>query len=400
MGSSANLAHINPEIVAWALKRRGVTPEEIATKQLTAEQIKAWRDRRALPTHPQAEALAEKLRIPFLVFFLSEVPDIELEIPDLRTVSGQPEDTPPSSEFMQVINDALVRQDWYRDSEANRDAAPLSFVGRFANRRIVREVADDIAGALAIAELRPQVHSWKEFLDQLITRCEELGVLVFRSAVVGHATNRRLLVKEFRGFVLSDVLAPIVFINDDDAKAAQTFTLIHELAHIWIGATGISDPNIKRRAADLPNPIERFCNAVAAEALVPMADFLAAWNDSIPLSANVAALSIRYRVSSLVLLIRARDAGKISQFTLDREFDDAWARFREQDKRELAKLLGKEKKARGGNFWASFLIRNSKKFTDLVVASAVVGRTRFTDAASLLGVKAATFERYIQNEQG
>src|SRR5690242_7381959 len=110
MGSSANLAHINPEIIAWALKRRGVTPEEIATRQLTAEQIRAWRDRQALPTHTQAQTLADKLRIPFLVLFLRKEPEIDLEIPDLRTVSGKP-DRPPSADFMQVINDALVRQD-------------------------------------------------------------------------------------------------------------------------------------------------------------------------------------------------------------------------------------------------------------------------------------------------
>ena len=101
MGST-NLAQINPEIITWALKRRGVTAEQVATKQLTADQIKAWQERRALPTHTQAQALADKLRIPLVVFFLSHQPNIELEIPDLRTVSGTP-DAPPSNEFMQVI---------------------------------------------------------------------------------------------------------------------------------------------------------------------------------------------------------------------------------------------------------------------------------------------------------
>jgi len=100
---SANLAQTNPDIITWALKQRKITLAEIATKQLTAYQIRAWQERRALPTHAQAQALADKLRFPLLLFFLSAPPKLELEIPDLRTVSGRP-DTPPSAEFMQVAS--------------------------------------------------------------------------------------------------------------------------------------------------------------------------------------------------------------------------------------------------------------------------------------------------------
>ena len=395
--SSANLAHINPEIITWALKRRNVTPEEIATKQLTAEQVRAWEERRALPTHTQAQALADKLRIPFLVLFLSQEPVLELEIPDLRTVSGTP-DVPPSGEFMQVINDALVRQDWYRELQAGKAARPLQFVNSFSNNWNVKAVATDIARALGIDQLRQEATSWKDFLEQLITRTEDLGVLVFRSAIVGNATNKKLFVREFRGFVLSDALAPVIFINDDDAKAAQTFTLVHELGHIWIGATGISDPNLTKRSSELVNAIERFCNSVAAETLVPENDFNSMWDRQRNLAHNLAALAVRYRVSSLVLLIRARELGKISETTFNAEFKSAMDRFREQDKKDQARL-DNQKKKQGGNFWASFAIRNSRTFADSVVTSAKEGRTRFTDAASLLGIGSATFERYLHKLQ-
>ena len=90
-----------------------------------------------------------------------------------------------------------------------------------------------------------------------------------RSGVVRHDTSRKLDTKEFRGFAVSDRLAPLVFINTTDAKAAQIFTLAHQLAHVWIGASGISNPHLKEARIPPKNEIERFCNRVAAELLVP-----------------------------------------------------------------------------------------------------------------------------------
>lgn len=305
--AGANLARINPDVLAWALRRRGVTPDQIATRQLTAEQIKAWQTKGGgSPTHPQAEALASKLRIPFLLLFLSEVPELNLEIPDLRTVSEKPA-TPPSIDFVQVINDCMVRQDWYREIQQSNDAKPLPFVGSFRTHRDIAAVAHDIRTMLAVGPRQQKANTWNELLKELITAAEVLGVLVFRSAVVGHANNKKLSVKEFRGFVLSDAFAPIVFINGDDAKAAQSFTLIHELAHIWVGETGISDPHLKKRSADLVNYKERFCNSVAAEVLVPAAEFHSLWDAGRGLKANITSLGARFRVSSLVILIRARE---------------------------------------------------------------------------------------------
>ncbi len=390
----ANLAHINPEVITWALKERRLTPEQLATKSMSAAQIRAWQERESVPTHVQAESLADKLRIPFLVLFLSQLPDIELQIPDLRTVSGQSEN-PPSTDFMQVINDALVKQDWYREIKQRYSARKLPFVGKYGANSDINAVARDIRATLSLEQARMTAHSWKAFLDQFIANAEALGIFIFRSAVVGHATNKKLSVKEFRGFVLSDDLAPMVFINDDDAKAAQTFTLAHELAHIWIGETGISDPNLKKRSADVVNPTERLCNQIAAETLVPALDFNREWNVARDLNYNLNVLGVRYRVSSLVILIRAHELGKIGHHEFDTQFEARMKRFREQDKKDKAKQEVSTKKQKG-DFWASFAIRNSKGFSDLVVSAVRERRTRFTEGASLLGVQSSTFERYLQ----
>lgn len=391
---SANLAYINPKIIAWARKLRSATFEQLETSQLKASQIKAWEEGRGLPTHAQAEALANKLQLPLVVLFLSDPPVMDIPVPDLRTVSGAPV-RDASVEFSRVISKALVQRDWYREDQLRRNRSPFPFVGRFAITDNFQSVAADISRTLHIDDqLRRTSTSWREFLNLLILNTELQGILVFRSALVGHATTRKLKVDEFRGFALSDSLAPVIFINDEDAKAAQVFTLVHELVHIWIGQTGISDPNLKKRSEEFTNAIERFCNRVAAEVLVPEQDFIARWPSSLPLLQNVNRLASYYRVSSLVVLIRAHELHKISDSQFSTTFDAELSRFRIQDKKE--KQQEEKRQKRSGNFWASFVIRNSRRFTDIVVRSAREGHSRYTDAASLLGVNASTFERYLR----
>jgi Zn-dependent peptidase ImmA (M78 family) len=243
---------------------------------------------------------------------------------------------------------------------------------------------------------RRQCNSWKQFLDEFIAKSEDAGILVFRSSLVGHATNRPLNVKEFRGFALSDLVAPVVFVNDNDAKAAQIFTVAHEVAHIWIGETGISDNRVKVRSSELANAIERFCNRVSAEVLVPEDEIKARWNSANSVRENVTALSAEYRVSSLVVLRRAYETGRINYDQFSPVFDAEEHRFRVQDRKEKAEEAQEGNKKQGGNFWASFVIRNSRHFTDMVVTSAREGRSRYTDAASVLGIQSATLDLYLQ----
>jgi len=393
-----NVAYINPRIVTWALARLGIGADQIATTIMPADTIRAWANGETHPTENQAEMLADKLQIPYLVLFLSEPPPPEkVPIPDLRTRSGKTV-AQASSDFIGVINDALSRQDWYREQAQQNGRPKLSFVARFKRTDSVVDVAAHMRSVLKInQDFRQQSRNWEQFLRALITRVEAAGILVMRSGVVGHSTRKKLDVNEFQGFALCDPYAPVVFINDADFRAAQIFTLAHELAHIWIGETGISDATLVRRANAEVNLIERFCNQVAAEFLVPEKSFNVSWQSSRTIKDNLQRLTKHFWVSSLVALRRAYDLQKIDYDHFKQASDEEYARFRASEAKRK-KEEEKEKKQKG-QFWATFKFRNSALFSESVAASIHKAKTTYSEASALLGVSISTVERFLRRER-
>jgi len=383
-------AFITPKVARWARERIGISHAQLADALgADAHEIEAWEQGETRPPFGKAQDLAKTLKVPFGFLFLSEPPSEKTPIPDLRTVV-EGRTTKLSPDFLELLNDVLVKHEWYREYLEERQAEKLPFVGKFRIADGIERVSADLSSFLSIEQSRKVSHTWDEFLRQLSRTAEAQGIMVMRSGIVRGNTRRKLSVNEFRGFVVSDELAPLVFINGRDSKAAQVFTLVHELVHIWIDRSGISNADVKELPNEQKNAIERFCNSATAEVLVPHADFLkslpAVFNDQ-----TIQKLAAHYRGSTIVILRRAYELGAITKSTFFDLLEKAQQKQKEREEKEE-----EEPTKGGGNFYLTLPVRNSRRFTETVLTALQAERVSYREAASLLGVRTGTLPRLIE----
>jgi Zn-dependent peptidase ImmA (M78 family) len=386
---SMALAHVNPKMLVWARTRAQITPEQLARNFVDVEKITAWESGDQMPTFNQVDQLAKKFRVPLLVLFLTSPPSDELPLADLRTVKDVGRKK-ISANFRETINDAIVRQDWYREEFPN--AKPRILSKQFSIEDDVVAVGDYLRKTLWINdELVGQCADWNEFLLKLSQNAERAGVLVMRSGVVKNDNRKKLDVDEFRGFALTDEIAPLVFINSNDTTTAQIFTLIHEIVHLCINRSGISNPDPTKAIRGLRNKTELFCNQVTAEVLVPKRKFLVSWQSSLSHAENLKRIVKHFRVSNMVALRRAFDLGKIPSEFFFRSIKTDYARFKKKQEKD------EENKSTGGpELFVLFPVRNSRKFTDSVFVALQGGKVAYTEAAKLLGLKVPTLEAFAK----
>ena len=225
-------------VLRWAAQRARLDDDTLAAR---FPKWPLWRRGEAQPTLKQLEDLARMTHTAFGYFFLPQPPELTLPVPDFRTLRDDVL-TEPSSDLLDTLYLCQQRQDWYRDHARMHGSPTLPFVGSASMQEEPKAVAQRLREALGVSvETRRQLPSWTDALRQLITQSEDAGVMVMVSSVVGSNSHRKLDVGEFRGFALADSLAPLVFLNGADSKAAQMFTLGHEVAQVWLGASGVSD---------------------------------------------------------------------------------------------------------------------------------------------------------------
>ena len=373
-------ALVTPDVLAWARRRRGLEAPELAPKlHVRPEAIVAWEAGDQRPTFRQAQLLAQALYIPFGHLFLSAPPVQELPIPDFRTFPGQPPQE-PSPEFLDLLNDVLTKQQWFREYRESEGVEELPFVGAFTSTDPVSTIADDIRGTVDVDGARNRAPNWESFLRELTRNAEDLGIMVMRSGIVGNNGHRPLSVEEFRGFAITDEIAPVIFINGSDYRGAQIFTFAHELAHIWTGEAGVSNPDYARRSEGQHSAVEQFSNRVAAETLVPSEDFRRRWQNGLSVERNLASLSPIYKVSRMVILRQAYDLDLVDA----EEYQHQYGRL-------VASARGSEPTAEpGGNFYYTLIARNGAKFTSAVLSSVAEGSLLYREAAHLLSVQVQT----------
>lgn len=362
---------VRPEMLAWARTRSRVASEDLFAR---FPALSDWEEGTKLPTLKQLEKFANATHTPVGYLFLPEPIDEPLPVPDFRTI-GDVEIGEASPDLLETVYQCQQRQEWYRDYARIHREAPVPFVGTFTVDMDVIEAANQMR---AVLEFAPEERgsNWSEAFRHLLDEADRNGVLVMVNGVVGSNTHRKLDPREFRGFALADDLAPVIFVNGADSKAAQIFTLTHELAHIWLGESAVSDADMVGTST---NAVERWCNQVAAEFLVPQSDLQGLELNRDNLTNDLERLARRFKVSTLVVLRRLFDSG---YFTL--------SQYREEFTEELDRILAIIEEGgggSGGNFYNTQPVRVSKRFARALIESTLEGQTLHRDAFQMLGFK-------------
>lgn len=379
---------LKPEVLQWARRRAGLSEadlgKKLGIKDEPAHRVAHWEHDGVL-TFKLAEKLAEKTHTPFGYLFLSEPPEEKLPVADFRTLETN-RGTQPSPDLLDTIHMMQRRQNWLSEERKDSGAERIHFVGSASLADDPSAIGREMRRVVGLdQEWAKQQVSWSSALGKLREAIEDIGTMAVINGVVGNNTSRKLSVKEFRGFALSDPYAPLIFVNGADAKSAQMFTLAHELAHLWLGEVGEGLSGFKGLIAD-GGKIESFCDQAAAEFLVPAALLLEVWPKVARRESPFEKLASHFKVSPVVIGRRCKDLRLIDREEFFSFYEDYMSREYHRSQR----------KSGGGDFYNSQNTRVGFFFATHVIRAAKEGRIGFGEAYDLSGLNGGSFQKYAR----
>ncbi|WFN33465.1 XRE family transcriptional regulator [Methanogenium sp. S4BF] len=369
---------INGKMIQWARERARLSPAELAEKCKTdPETVRKWESGERAITVTKAKQLAKIALIPYGLLFADNPPEEKIPIADYRT-QGSAGIRRPSPELLETIDDAKLKQEWYREYLIAEEFPPLGFIGKYDTNAEPEFIAQEIKRVLGVDDTEYYAcKDWEQAFSYLINHAEDEGITVLVNSTLKNNTHRPLDVEEFRGFVLSDSYAPLIFINGKDAKAARMFTLMHEIAHLFIGESGVCDDTI---AGNGSIPQEQWCNQVAAEFLTPKDRFLELWKEGESADSNLDTIRLRLRVSRLVAIFRAYQLNLISY--------EEKQEFVSTEMTHFAAIKTKQKDTKGGpDYYVIKRFKTGRNLAMAIISEVRANRMLYRDAFHLLGVK-------------
>ncbi|HHR6118053.1 TPA: ImmA/IrrE family metallo-endopeptidase [Providencia alcalifaciens] len=374
----------NPKMLKWAREQAGLSLHE-AAKRLSLksarfspeEVLMMFESGEKAPTQNQLNNFAKIYHRPLISFYLEKPPIVANKGDDFRTLYNAP-DPLENAAVNTLIRDVHVRQNIVKEALIDSDSAvSLPFIGSLKSNTTVNEAASFVVDTfkIDISTFRKQKDSHSAF-NFLRNAIEDNGVFVLLIGNLGsHHSN--ISVNYFRGFALSDPIAPFIIINDNDSKYAWCFTLLHELVHLLIGNTGISN-------ASVDNFIEKYCNDIASQVLISDGEFESISNiHNLPMDAlveSIGELSIKFNVSSSMIAYRLFTQGKIDKKNWEYISDIFLKKW----------LASKEEKnssgKSGGTYYPTKRHKVGKALSNLVKRSIIDGVLTETKASKVLGV--------------
>jgi len=365
-------------MLSWALKRAGKTVDDLIK---ALPKLPEWINENAEPTVKQLEIFSKRVHLPFGYLFLPEPPREILPFPYFRH-GAKITNNEISLNIADTIRSLQQRQLWLSEYLQEDGHLPLSFIGKFSTKNNVTEIVDDLRTVLSVPmNWAANVKDTAAAFRLLVNHTEEIGVIVVVNGVVGNNTSRKIDANECRGFVLVNEYCPFLFINNSDAEPAKLFTLIHELVHVWLGKSAGFDTN---NFMPVNDPVEKLCDQVAAEFLVPEVLFKDVWQQR----PDPVYAARYFKVSRIVIARRALDFGFISR---DQFFN--WYHLWQSQAQQR-----KEETNGGGDYYNNQVNRVSLRFAAFVDQAVHLGKLSHREAYKLTGLNGDTYHQFIDTK--
>ena len=381
---------VNPTILVWARETAGLARGEAAKKLGigNSDRLRAFEEGSLEPTRKQLLSMSEKYRRPLLIFYLPEPPREKDRGHDFRSL---PEPPPIGSEAIlnTLLRNVQARQQLVRAAlEEADEASEISFVDSVTVAVGAEQLAENIRDTLNVTldGFRTQNNPTEAFA-YLRSAAEKCGIFVLLMGNLGtHHTN--IDPRSFRGFALADKVAPFIVINENDSRAAWSFTLLHELAHIWLGQTGISGYGSEVE-------VEKFCDLVAARFLLAsdeLNEISVANVDFTTLKEEIGAFASDRNLSRKMVAYNLLSSGLIGPRLYQSLSDDLDA--------DRVKRKSEEGASEGGpNYYVVRRHRIGQGLVSFVRRMVASGTLSATKAGTVLGVKATAVSRLVGQSQ-
>jgi Zn-dependent peptidase ImmA (M78 family)/transcriptional regulator with XRE-family HTH domain len=375
-------SNATPRMIRWAREKAGYSVEAVAKVEAFAEQdILDWESGKESPSLPRLRKLAKRYKRPLMVFYMQAPPKEFNVVRNFRLLPEASRRFSPA--LLYAIRSAKERQQWASEYLRELGAPKCDLVRSIKMSDVPKAVGIKLRALLDVSiERQFSCQTKQEAFKLWRDACERLGVFVFQS--------NQVEVDEMRGCAIADDYAPIALVNSRDADTAKCFTMIHEVVHIAIGESTITTRDAIALAFATQSRVERFCNEVAAEVLVPSDDILIRvpnhWDRDD--EGLVARLANRYRVSRAVIAIRLVELGLAEMDWLSNK----WAMFHAKPEKEATELS-----ERPIPQYRIALSRSGTSFAKLVISAYNSGEIHGGQLTSLLNMPLKHLARMVHS---
>ncbi|WP_269503109.1 XRE family transcriptional regulator [Burkholderia sp. IMCC1007] len=375
---------VQPEVLRWARETVGLSIDDVATMLRTSSsEVAGWETGTGAPTYAQLEKLAYQVfKRPLAVFFLPSPPEEKVPQREFRTL--------PETDMRSLARDTYLQ---IRQAHAFQLSLKEVFNGRnpaddLIWKSVTLSLSEPVSTQAETVRLLlgitlDEQTSWRNddlALKQWRKAIEDVGVFVFKSPFKQ---------REISGFCLMDDAFPIIYLNNSTTKTRQIFSLLHELAHLLLSMNGLSklDSGYIDALPQAEREIERFCNAIAAEVLIPRAAFdrlVAGCPIDVESAPDelFAELAGYFGVSREAVLRRLLDQGRVSQTFY---------------KRKATIWSAQQREAKGGSYYANQGAYLSDRFAREVVGRHYRHQITLDQAADFLGIKPKSFAGFEEH---